>query len=161
MRKCFPNQLMLPTSVLNVWQVRDIFWRNYTVRISIKGLVIFVSYFDDLKFTKELYDIPGSPVFLSCGTLTKIVPKFLDYSLKPVTQNGFSYIRDSRSFLEQIEGVGKVHENDLLVTAVVVGLYPSITHMAGLSVLKKTPNKGTFQKSQHEIQFRSCPEHPK
>ena len=36
-----------------------------------------------------------------------------------------------------MEGVGEIPENALLVKADVVGLYPSISHKAGLSALKE------------------------
>lgn len=49
---------------------------------------------------RRLYDVLGRPVFRSCDTLTKLVSKFLDYSLIPVMQNCFSYIKDSKCFLE-------------------------------------------------------------
>ena len=52
-------------------------------------------------------------------------------------QNGKSYIRDSGHFLEKIKNISTHPENAILVTADVVGLYPSIPHQGGLSVLKK------------------------
>ena len=51
-------------------------------------------------------------------------------------QNGKSYIREFRYFLEKIKNVSTLPENAILVTADAVGLYPSIPHQAGLSALK-------------------------
>ena len=69
--------------------------------------------------------------------LTEKESEFLDYQLKPVIQKGKSYIRDSGCFLEKIKNISTLPENAILVTANVVGLYPSIPHQAGLSALKE------------------------
>ena len=53
---------------------------------------------------------------------TEKLSKFLDYQLKPVMQNGQSYIRDSGHFLEKIENISTLLENGILVTADAVGL---------------------------------------
>ena len=59
---------------------------------------------------------------------TEKVSEFLDYELKPVMQKGKSYIRDSGYFLQKIKNISTLPENAILVTADVVGLYPSIPH---------------------------------
>ena len=46
-----------------------------------------------------------------------------------------SYIKDTSDFLRKLKGLGKVPENAILVTADVVGLYPSIPHEDGLEAL--------------------------
>ena len=56
---------------------------------------------------------------------TEKISEFLDYGLKAVMQKGKSYIRDSGDFLEKIKN-STLQENVILVTADVVGLYPSI-----------------------------------
>ena len=43
-------------------------------------------------------------------------------------QNGWSYIIDSNDFIKKIKHLKKILDNSLLVTADVVGLYPSIPH---------------------------------
>ena len=60
------------------------------------------------------------------GTPTEKASEFLDHHLKPVMQNGWSYIKDSRDFLEKIGN---------MVTAGAVGLYPNIPHKSGLKTL--------------------------
>lgn len=62
-------------------------------------------------------------------------------NLKPVIQNGLSYIRDSGHFLEKIDGVGEIPENTLFATTYVVSLYPSIPHKTGLSAVKEALHK--------------------
>ena len=64
------------------------------------------------------------------------VSEFLDYELKTIMQKGKSYIKDSVHFLEKIKNISSLPKNAILVTAHVVGLYPSIPHQAGFSALK-------------------------
>ena len=52
-------------------------------------------------------------------------------------QNGWSYIKDSNDFIKKIKHLKKIPDNAILVTADVVGLYPSIPHKAGLRALKE------------------------
>ena len=65
-------------------------------------------------------------------------------------QNDLSCIRDSGHFLVKIEGVGKIPDSILLLTADVVDLYPNIPHKGGLSALKEALNKRTVQKNPTE-----------
>ena len=57
-------------------------------------------------------------------------------------QNGASYIKDSNDFKSKIKNID-ISNDALLVTADVVGLYPSIPHEAGLSALKEVLEKKT------------------
>ena len=52
-------------------------------------------------------------------------------------KSGTSYIKDTNDFLSKLKNLKKVPDNAILVTADVVGLYPSIPHNEGLEVLKK------------------------
>ena len=56
-----------------------------------------------------------------------------------------SYIRDTADFLGKLKAAGEVPKGTILVTADVVGLYPSILHSEGLDIVKKHyenyPNK--------------------
>ena len=47
-------------------------------------------------------------------------------------KSGKSYVRDTGDFLEKIKSLVRILEDEFLVTAEVVGLYPSIPHNAGL-----------------------------
>ena len=78
------------------------------------------------------------------------VSKFLDCQLKPVMQKGKWYIRDSGHFLEKIKNISTLPENAILVTADVVGLYPSIPHQAGLSALKEALENRSVKKYQQK-----------
>ena len=88
------------------------------------------------KIHKRLYDVPGRPVISNCGTPTEKVSEFLDHHLKPVMQEGDSYIKDTGDFLNKIKNINAIPKNAILVTADVVGLYPSIPHQAGLKALR-------------------------
>ena len=93
------------------------------------------------KIHKRLSDVPGRPVISNCGAPTEKVSEFLDFHLKPIMKNGKSYIRDSNHFLEKIKNISSIPDDAMLVTADVVGLYPSIPHSAGLNSLKRALEK--------------------
>ena len=69
------------------------------------------------------------------------VSEFLDHQLKPVMQEEKSYIKDSGDFIARLKTLGKIPKGALLVTADVVGLYPSIPHKDGLKALRKRLRK--------------------
>ena len=52
-------------------------------------------------------------------------------------QNDWSYIRDSVDFIDKMKRIGKIPDGSFLVTADVVGLYPSIPHSEGIAPLKQ------------------------
>ena len=89
------------------------------------------------KIHKRLYDTPGRPVLSNCETPTEKVSEFLGNQLKKVIQNGWSYIKNSSHFIKKIKHLKNIPDNAILVTADVVGLYPSIPHEAGLRALKE------------------------
>ena len=84
----------------------------------------------------RMYNVPGKPAISNCGTSTEKEPEFLDNHLKPIMQNSWSYIRDSGDFIDKIKRIKNISKNTILVTADVVGLYPCISHVAGLKALK-------------------------
>ena len=69
-------------------------------------------------------------------------PSFLDFHLKSIIQNETSGIKVSNDFKSKIKNID-IPNNALLGNADVVGLYPSIPHEAGLSVLKEALDKRT------------------
>ena len=74
----------------------------------------------------------------NCGTPTEKASEFLGSHLKTIMRESWSYIKDSADFINKIGQIGDIPENAILVTAGVVGLYPSIPHKAGLQALKNT-----------------------
>ena len=89
------------------------------------------------KIHKRLSALPGRPVVFNYGTPTEKVSEYLDYILKPIMQDSSSYIKTSADFLEKTKNIGKIPERERAtsVTADVIGLYPSISHEAGLEAL--------------------------
>ena len=93
------------------------------------------------KIHKRLSNVPGHPVISNCGTPTKKASEFLDYHLKPVMQMSWSYIKDSGDFIEKIRRISNIPDDAILVTADVVGSYPSIPHELGLKALEEALEK--------------------
>ena len=50
------------------------------------------------KIHKRLANVPGRPVISNCGTPAEKVSEYLDFLLKPVMQDGWSYIKDTGDF---------------------------------------------------------------
>ena len=89
------------------------------------------------KIHKRLFEVPGRPVISNCGTPTEKVSEFLDSELKSVMKEGWSYIKDSGDFIKKLKNVDHIPQDAIMLTAGVVGLYPSIPHNAGLEALRK------------------------
>ena len=75
------------------------------------------------KIDKRLSGYLGRPVISNGGTPTEKVSEYLDYILKPIMQDRWSYIKDSSDFLKEIKNIGKIPEGAVSVTADVFGLY--------------------------------------
>ena len=88
-----------------------------------------------LKIHRRLHNVPGRPIISNCGTSTEKASEFPDLHLKPVMQSGWSDIWDSGDFID-IMKIGKVSGGFFLVSADVVGLYPTILHKEGILALK-------------------------
>ena len=73
-------------------------------------------------------------------------------------RKGWSYIKDSQDFINKSRKLGKIPDNAILVTADVVGLYPSIPHNVGLRALKEAPDKREQKKIPTEdlLQMAVC-----
>ena len=87
------------------------------------------------KTHKRLNSVRGRPVISTCGAPTEKASEFLHFHLKRFMQNGASYINDSNKFINKIKKID-IPNDALLVTAAVVGLYPSIPHKVGLKALR-------------------------
>ena len=87
------------------------------------------------KIHKRLFDVPERPVIFNCWTTTEKVLEFLEDHLQPVMKAVRSYLKDTQDLLEELKHLGNVPSNAILVTADAVGLYPSISHEAGLEAL--------------------------
>ena len=93
------------------------------------------------KIHKDLRNVPDRPVILNCGTPTEKVSELLNHELQPIMKQRNSYIKDTGDFLEKSRAIGEIPKGDILVTADVVGLYPSFPHDEGLKVLRNHYDK--------------------
>ena len=89
------------------------------------------------KIHKRLSAVLGRPVMSNCVTPTQNVSECLGYILKTIMQDSLSYIKDSGDFLKKIKNIGKTPKGVILVTADVTGLYPRMSHEAGLESVQK------------------------
>ena len=111
------------------------------------------------KIQKRLSNVPGRRVISICRTPTEKASEFLYYHLKPVMQRSWYYIKNSEDFIEKIKKISNTPDGANLVTADVVGLYPSIPHQLGLNALEEAPpppppppkKKETLHRFQHPI----------
>ena len=62
-------------------------------------------------------------------------------------QRGWLYIKNSGDFMKKTRNLGSIPKTAILITADVVGLYPSIPHEAGLKALREVLDK----REQHTI----------
>ena len=96
---------------------------------------------------KRLFEVPGRPVISDCGAATEKVSNFSDHHLKPIMQQGKCYMTGCEDFLLKIRKFTSILDGSFLVTADVVGLYPSIPHSVGLDALKSA--LGNRKEKQH------------
>ena len=90
-------------------------------------------------------NIPGRSVISNCDAAREKALEFLDSKLKPVMQSSQSYIIDSGDFIKKIK-INTIPKDSILVTAHAVGLYPSISHEAGLKAPEKSLSNRTNKK---------------
>ena len=70
-------------------------------------------------------------------------------------QRSWSYIKDSGDFIEKIKRISNIPGDAILVTADVVGLYPSIPHELGLKALEEALEKKRLYATLY-FNIRSC-----
>ena len=69
---------------------------------------------------------PGRPIISSNGHPTERISQFVDFHLKPLVQMLPSYIKDTTHFLLQLQNLGPLPDNAILVTLDVSSLYTNI-----------------------------------
>ena len=89
------------------------------------------------KTQQRLYNEPGRPVISNSGFYTENISAFLEFHLKPISQNVKSYIKDTNDFLRKLDALPSLPEDTILCTRDVVGLYPNIPHEDGLVTIRK------------------------
>ena len=89
------------------------------------------------KIHKRLSNVPEKPVISNCGVTTEKPSEVLDFYLKPLMQNRWSYIQDSGDFIDKMKRIEKIPDGFILVAADAVGLYPSIPQNEGISAFQQ------------------------
>ena len=105
------------------------------------------------KIHKGLSNVPGRPVISNGVAPTEKVFEFLDSHMQPIMRKGWCYVKDSQDSFNKSRKLGKIPDNAILVTADVVGLYPTIPHKVGLRALKEALDKREQKKF---LQRTSC-----
>lgn len=85
---------------------------------------------------------PDRPIISSNGYPTEHISEAVYYHLKPLVQSLPSYIKDTTQFLLELEKVGPLHDNPILVTLAVSSLYTNIPHIDGLQACRNFLNTG-------------------
>ena len=99
-----------------------------------------------LNIHKRLSNVPERPVILNYGTPSENFSEFLDHHLQPVMKGSKSYKKGTADFLNKLKDLGQIPEGSIIITAGMVGLYPSIPHTEGLEVLRKQYGKFLHKK---------------
>ena len=79
---------------------------------------------------------PGRPIISSNGHPTERISQFVDFHLKPLVQMLPSYIKDTTHFLLQLQNLGPLPDNAILVTLDVSSLYTNIPHKEGIEACR-------------------------
>ena len=79
---------------------------------------------------------PGCPIISSNGHPTDRISEFVDYYLKSLVQSIPSYIKDTAHFLLQLEQMGPLPDNAILVTLDDSSLYTNIPHNEGIEACR-------------------------
>ena len=93
------------------------------------------------KFHKRTMNVPGSLVISNNGTATERVSSFLDFHLKNITPTIPHILEVTGDFSYRKEQLQNIPEGTLLVSFVVIGLYPHKPHDKGLQIMKKYLDK--------------------
>ena len=96
------------------------------------------------KIHKRLNNVPGRPIIPNYGAPTEKASEFLDFHLKSVMKNGASYIKDSNDFMNKVKNI-EISSDAVLVTADIIGLYPSITHKVCLKAFRNTLENRNYE----------------
>ena len=68
---------------------------------------------------------------------TEKASEFVDFHLKLIMENGWSYIRDKNDFVNKMKNLKNIPSNSILVTVDVVVSYSSISYESGLNAIKE------------------------
>lgn len=94
---------------------------------------------------------PGRLIISACIFALELISKYIDFYLQPFVSKAKSYVRDTKDFIMQLEGM-EVPENAILITLDITSLYINIplneTRLCLKNILEKqgpdTPNTYSF-----------------
>uniref|UniRef100_A0A8C5P7K0 Reverse transcriptase domain-containing protein n=1 Tax=Leptobrachium leishanense TaxID=445787 RepID=A0A8C5P7K0_9ANUR len=86
------------------------------------------------KIHKSLTHPPGRPIVAGINSITSRLSEYVDILLQPIVQEVPSYLKDTISMLNLLQGL-QYQTGDIMVTCDVNALYSSIPHLKGLSVV--------------------------
>ena len=88
------------------------------------------------KIHKGIQPPPGRPVVSGNGCPTEKISRLVDHFLNPLSKGVRSYVKDTTHFLQQLEDLGEVLEESLLVSLDVVSVYTNILNQEGLEAIE-------------------------
>jgi hypothetical protein len=107
--------------------------RNYLIEPTSKAARLYFL----PKIHKGTLPPPGRPVVSGNGCPTEKISSFVDHFLNPTTKLIDSHVKDTTHFLQLTSKLGTIPEGALLVTLDVVGLYPNIPTVQGITAAKQ------------------------
>ena len=97
---------------------------------------------------------PGRPIVSACDSPTEKISMYLDTFLQPLAQKTDSYIKDTTHFLQNLNKLGKINKDALLVTIDVTSLYTNIPHRDGIRASKEALDRRTTQEPKTWVLLR-------
>ena len=97
---------------------------------------------------------PGRPIVSACDSPTEKISMYLDTFLHPLAQKTDSYIKDTTHFLQNLNKLGKINKDALLVTIDVTSLYTNIPHRDGIRASKEALDRRTTQEPKTWVLLR-------
>ena len=70
--------------------------------------------------------IPSRPIISQCGSCTENIGRLADYFLLPLVQKQYTYLQDTKDFINKIEKI-KCHENVVLANYDISSMYTNMT----------------------------------
>lgn len=83
-------------------------------------------------------DIPGRPIVSGIDSPTDRISHTLDHIFRPFVSKLPSHIKDTRDFINKLQQIHHLHEDEVFVTIDVSSLYTSIPHEDGLRAIRLT-----------------------
>ncbi|XP_069484193.1 serine/threonine-protein kinase 38-like isoform X1 [Ambystoma mexicanum] len=89
------------------------------------------------KIHKDQHQPPGRPIVSGCGSILEPICKFVDYFLKPLSQETPTYLRDTMATIALFENQPFQPMDELLVTMDIASLYTSIPQDSAVECIRQ------------------------